>query len=511
MSYDLRRRPWLHLMTVSGHVERVGLTQALSQAHTYREVLGDHTGQRIALLRLLIALTWRAGVRRADPTGPLPADVVQDYLDRHEEGFDLLSVDRPFLQVPGLAYARPGATCDLSTLRPGRGQFRIHPTAAIPLDEAARAVVWVQAYAHAGITGGTLGDPRVQRGKSYPIGTGWTARGTVAILHGPNLAETIRLNLPVDQTGTPLPAPWEGLTSTEHTPLAPGAGVDLLTWPARRLRLLHDGEQAIGLVYSAGQGIGDVSALVGWDPAMGWTRSSATKDLTPRRLGQGLTRVPWLALPQLLDASQLESPAPVLTAPRGLGPGRLTLEIATLETSDPHRVNVVDLASDRYVLPSEALVLGTELHAELLAVCAATTEAVTAYADFARNLALAAGGSDGAAAAARTRGSDEASALLSDPYRRWLTTLDPAQPDAARERWHRQGYDILAAAAADLAAAAPPAAWAGRAIPTRDGSRYLAVPVAENFLHAQLRRVLPAGMPTSAGPAQAVPAVRKRP
>lgn len=206
--FDLLTRPWLPVMDRHGHLRHIGLRDALTRAEDWRQLCGDHPGQQAALLRLLCAIAARAGVTD-DTTPSAAARLCGHYLTQHAAGFDLLDPRRPFLQVPDLDYStRSPRAVDTSVLTPRRGQFALD--AAGPLDpgEAARGLVWLQAYAPAGITGATSGDPRQKGGRVYPIGTGWAARGTLVLLHGATLSDTIRLNLPPAQP-PPATAPWE--------------------------------------------------------------------------------------------------------------------------------------------------------------------------------------------------------------------------------------------------------------------------------------------------------------
>ena len=110
--------------------------------------------------------------------------------------------------------------------------------------EAARWLVYAQAYDYSGIKSGAVGDSRVKGGKGYPIGTGWTGMTGGVLVVGENLLDTLILNTCSSALTNSQDRPvWERQPDGPDTREKVGENAypqgpsDLLTWQSRRIRL----------------------------------------------------------------------------------------------------------------------------------------------------------------------------------------------------------------------------------------------------------------------------------
>ena len=139
--------------------------------------------------------------------------------------------------------------------------------------EAARWLVYAQAYDYSGIKSGAVGDSRVKGGKGYPIGTGWTGMTGGVLVVGENLLDTLILNTCSSALTIPQDKPvWERQPDGSDTREKVGENAypqgpsDLLTWQSRRIRLHSEGNRVTGVILSNGDKIPDAGANVFGDP-----------------------------------------------------------------------------------------------------------------------------------------------------------------------------------------------------------------------------------------------------
>ncbi len=258
MAYDLTQQPWIPVRYVVGEEgpSAVGLREALAEAHRIREIEAPPL-QTAALYRLLQALFVRLYVHPED--APDDADWTQEawydlweagrfdsgrvarYFDRWQderERFDLLHPDRPFYGHPEPTTPSDGAANWLVPVwAKGNNETLFDHTtdamcAAMPLDEAARALVATQAWALGGLAG-----PGRLRFEDAPL-----SRGAVFWLRGDSLFEALLLNTPPDtitrmRSGKRDAPSWERDTPSDRKPGAEVGYLDFLTWPSRHVRL----------------------------------------------------------------------------------------------------------------------------------------------------------------------------------------------------------------------------------------------------------------------------------
>lgn len=542
LAFDLRARPWIPVRGLDGGTAELSLRDALARAHECTSLGGELATTSVALLRLLLAVLHRA-LGTADqpeqdwaqlwrePTLPL-ADI-DGYLDTFADRFDLLSPDRPFLQVADLRTA--GGMTDLLpliadvpngrqffTTRAGRG------TASLGFSEAARWLVHCQAYDPSGIKSGAVADRRVKNGKGYPIGVGWAGAIGAVVVEGRTLRETLLLNLVgralngdrLADTG-PDTAVWERppLSAAAQARGGPGGPADVYTWPSRRIRLMPAGERIVGVLICNGDPLAPQNQFV--EPMTAWRRSPTQekklKTSVPiymprghdpaRSLWRGLaallpqgvarpaegapslppTVLRWIA--QLRDANALPADLVVRTRAVGLAYGSQNAVVA-------------ELVDDELLL--HAVLLGEQgqaLRAAALAAVTAAEGAANAVGWLADNLAAAAGG-DGAGQ--RVEAQEMFYFALDAGFRRWLAGLrTDTAPLEAQRAWETFVYGQARAEERQLLAAAGPGAWVGRIVQSRAGGRRVDAAVASLWFRAALRTALPlVAVPPASAPPQ---------
>lgn len=309
-TFNLLDEPWIKCMDGTNQPVTLSIRDVFSGRGEACKVVGDSPTQDYAVLRVLLAIFWRAHALdlidnyadsswedfdwsewfdelREQLLNEKRDDVVLEYLDGYEDRFDLLSPSAPFMQVADL-HTKSGATRPVSFIVPeAADDFFTMRTAegreSLALDEAARWLIHTQAFDFSGIKSGAEGDSRVKGGKGYPIGTGWTGRtgGTIVLGEG-GILETLILNTPPSavldseeggavSADTPV---WEREPDTaaqrpgssDDIGAVPHGAVDLATWQARRIRLFFEGDRAVQVLVSNGDRIPDAGKNVMGDP-----------------------------------------------------------------------------------------------------------------------------------------------------------------------------------------------------------------------------------------------------
>jgi len=209
-SFDLIAQPWLPCVRLDGEPVRLGLYDALTQAHTLRELQGEIPLSTAALHRLLLAILHRnfgpkdrkawASLWRA---GRWDAGVLRAYFDRWRDRFDLLHDTYPFYQSaepPG----DPQTLNRLSLTHAYNSTLFEHQTSgdffAVP---AARAAEWLVTMQASGIGMGPPHNP-------YPSGP--LVNTLLVMVQGNNLFETLAFNLVEydPKRDRPIPGPSRG-------------------------------------------------------------------------------------------------------------------------------------------------------------------------------------------------------------------------------------------------------------------------------------------------------------
>ena len=500
-AFDLIDQPWIRVRTHAGRVEERSLRSTLAGAPEVRGLAGEIPTQDVAVLRILLAVILAATRPRFSRTDTecadlfeqwwdertLPmGDVINPYLERLRNRFDLLHRETPFLQVASLTTStgrRTGLGKIIGDLPANVPFFSTRGGAEIEslsLAEAARWLVHCQAFDPSGIKTGAEGDDRVKGGKGYPFGyPAWAGNLGLVTAEGPSLFETLLLNVPWCMSGPEDVPVWERAplgpaADRAHTPQGPA---DLFTWPSRRLRLFADGDRVVDVQISNGdrlapQNLHPFEAMSAWRHSKAQSKAGASVMMPvthdpAQRIWQGLG--PLLLRPT--DGSSKPASAIEwlnhLTNEGVLPRDRLIdLRITGLEYGTQNAV-VVGGVDDRLTAPVAALTDPVLLQA-VVDAAAQARQGVVALANLAGNVDRAAGG-DGNA---RERTFELGYALLDAPFRVWSrTVLDPQRVADYRADWSATASSLLRRAGDDLVAAAGPAALVGRAVARVGGDK----------------------------------------
>lgn len=345
--WNLIDEPWLPCTYDDGRFAELSLRGLFHDAPHIRELSGDLPQQGIALLRLALAVMYRAFCDAAqDMThrqmlrlwkgmwgkGGFDLDPIDSYLDEWHDRFWLIDQEHPFYQVPGLEYTGkefdpiremiPDVPKERKFLFSMRSRDSLKSLGAA---QTSRYLVFLQAYDTAGIKTPVEGNTHINRGKVYApkgkVGTGWLgAIGSVSV-EGENLFQTLMMNWVLylgDTADVRLLGNEDDLPPWEYDEPAPvdiderigfEGPVDALTWQSRRVRLVAspDGPDIIGLVNC----YGDVLAAYNTNDCemmTAWRRS------IPQQKKLGLAAPP--LMPVAHDASKAlwRGLAPILVA-----------------------------------------------------------------------------------------------------------------------------------------------------------------------------------------------------
>jgi CRISPR system Cascade subunit CasA len=251
VSFNLIDEPWIPCLMIHGPPRELGLVEVFARAREVREIFDESPLVTVSLHRLLLAILHR----NFGPSGEKNwherwhrgwnAEVLDAYLSRWRERFDLFDSVRPFFQVreiegtgrqPVSALFQQFATGNNTTLFDH--SFEDQP-ACLSFAAAARGIVARQAFS-------------VGFGKSSPFyfSDSPLIRGYTVLISGGNLFETLLLNLiryddesPVPRHGSRHDLPvWEQdkPAAPRKDGTAPSGYLDYLTWQSRRIHLFAE-------------------------------------------------------------------------------------------------------------------------------------------------------------------------------------------------------------------------------------------------------------------------------
>lgn len=532
-SYNLLDEPWVLARHSTGAVEEVSLREAFRRATELRGLAGEVPTQEVAVLRLLIAVLYRALPARGSHDerqeewaewwhqGGPPAERVIAYLEQHRERFDLLDSAAPFMQVAGLETGKTSGLRKLIADQPDGEQFFTtragRGAVDLSLAEATRWLVHAQAFDPSGIKSGALDDPRVKGGRGYPIGTGWAGNLGLVIVEGATLGETLLLswhrNLESNEDDEPIweRPPLSGAPQVDHaTPRGPA---DLFTWPSRRVLLLHNGGRVTDVRLCNGDPL-HARNRQRQEPHTAWRHSKA-QEAKLKREGlpvSGPVYMPrthdpersiWRGLPGLLvhgEESSGKNAVPPSQPPAVLDwletlrfdeylppEASVTLRVTGVEYGSQN--STVAVIVDDALRLRAAVLTDDSLRGQAVRAVEDADHAVMVLANLARDLAAAAGReTDGPRARAR-----EAGYLALDPgYRRWVSSLSP-ESDATERRtaWQSFVASQMRRLAYEMTATAGQTAWVGRDVRRPDGStQHVDTGRASGWFHSALSRAL---------------------
>ncbi|KQB87177.1 type I-E CRISPR-associated protein Cse1/CasA [Corynebacterium lowii] len=537
-TFQLLDEPWIACVLGDGTETLLSIRQIFDGEHAVANLRGDSPPQDYAVLRVLLAIYWRAHrekvtvargqshehdewFKEAWPEASEGGvdEVVLDYLERHRDRFDLLHPETPFMQVAGLHTSKnarlearrivPEAEDEYFTMRAGQART------TLSFAEAARWLIYTQAYDYSGIKSGAVGDPRVKGGKGYPIGTGWTGMTGGTVLLGNTLRETLVLNTTEECLLTEGDsAAWErrpdnaAQRKPEADAVYPTGPADLATWQARRVRLFHDGERVTEVLVSNGDRIPEAGANIMGDPMTPY-RYSANKSKKghtvhyPRPFD--VTRTMWRSLEPLIALEGDPGFDDKNVAP--VRPGTLT-QLAELNNLDiapewanlqmvsvaygPQASSAAEVVSSRIEIPVSLLRLEAgEQRRLLLDNAKATADAAIALGSFAGQLLVAAGGEYEFQSAP----TDTLLSRLELPFRQWLGKLADGDVAEHEKQWQEYVRARVEENALVFLKGVSPQTLIGReAAPASEGGKpYIrSAATAWRALHKKLDETLPA-------------------
>lgn len=277
-SFNLIDRPWIPVRDFAGDIREVSLREFFHAACYVQDLAAETEAMRHAIFRAIAAVFYRAfdtGFTEGDDRVTFARDiletggkgkvlgVIDSYLDEFYDRFDLLHPVTPFMQVPDLRTAK-GEWKSLEILVPDYRKEdspfgMLTGKVELSLAQAARYLIFTNAYDISGIKSGAVGDSRVKGGKGYPMGIGWAGYLGGTIISGSNMWETLVLNYVPGFNREKTIGDGESLPIWEEPPLTaaerenPVIGpVALLTWPQRRFRLLVEDGICKGVLVANG-------------------------------------------------------------------------------------------------------------------------------------------------------------------------------------------------------------------------------------------------------------------
>lgn len=523
--FSLLDDPWIQVVDSEGGLHLVGIRDIFAGEVKAVGIQGDSAAQDYAILRLLLAIFWRAHRDEANVSAGKTfnfADWFQrtrkrlrkgsdkaalKYLDGYLDRFELLDSPTPFMQVAGL-HVKSGEVKHITTIVPeSQGDYFAMRAGkardALTFAEAARWLVYAQAFDYSGIKPGAVGDSRVKGGKGYPIGTGWAGITGGTVVVGESLLDTLILNTVQESLIHPDDRPvWErtpdgpDVRSTVGEKDVPQGPADLATWQSRRILLHHDGEKVIGVMLCNGDRIPEAGANVFGDPMTPYRYS---KNKSKRNLDvyyprpYDVERTMWRSLEPLVVAETdggfedkekapkrpktLSSLAELSQQIEGL-PKALNVELCSVEYG-PQSSSVATTYAARVSLPVIVLMESSVyLRTEIRAVASATTNAAVALGRFAGNLLVAAGGDY----EFKTVATDRVLAELEPLFNEWLGGIANLPEEAANaeseaaknaiKQWQQTVRAAVNEHARVLLRGAGPKAFAGRVISAKDDSEH---------------------------------------
>lgn len=477
--FDLRDQPWICVVMRDGTTDTMSLRQTFARSGDILTISGEMPTQDVAIIRLLLAICWRATAKRRSTDEALddwlhwwrqPATLLQavdDYLDQFDGRFDLLDTTAPFMQVAQLT-TNSGKTSGLDKLVPDQGAYfstrEGEVTESLALAEAARWLVMNHAWDAAGIKTGAADDKEVKGGKGYSFGyPAWTGNIGVVLLEGANLCQSLLLNLPIGWRldSSTDSAVWErkpqsGARDVAHPmPVGPA---DIMTWQSRRIRLFVADGRVRDVQISNGDKLGPQNQHMN-EPMCAWRRSEAQeKKLGGKVLMPAIhwpDRTIWQGLGAMLATTEGAAQPATLDWLAEVGQElaeQVRVNLRIVGTTYGVQNSVVETTVDDRLDVAVLALTDEELRQTALAATETAKGAVTALVGLAGRLAQATGKDP---AEARTATFATGYAALDGAYRRWVQTLsDPTEGSTYATDWQWQARQALRAVGSQLCAAA---------------------------------------------------------
>lgn len=313
-SFCVATEPWIPVIGLDGVSREISIRELFDTATDLREVTGDISQQTLPLLRILLAILYAAYGEAYDTAdssrgelrkmwvelyshGRFDMNLIGDYLEKHVDCFDLFG-SRPFLQVAGLRYDSKSKEYDPiseaipDVPKPEKFLFSMRSRDSldgITFAEAARQLVFMQAYDCAGIKTPVVGNTHTQNGKAYaPNGlpsTGWMGSIGGVFIEGENLFQTLMLNWVLYDGRRSrntligiegdLPSWEDDSISADSAEYIPAGPTSLLSCRCRRIRLIANeaNDQVAGVICCYGDTVSPVHTF-GTETMTSWREST---------------------------------------------------------------------------------------------------------------------------------------------------------------------------------------------------------------------------------------------
>jgi CRISPR system Cascade subunit CasA len=329
--YSLLDEPWIQVLDDHGERRELGIIDVFTHVNTLRSLDNESVIQNVAIMRLLIAITYRAldPVLKDDwmtwyPDG-FPSDKVVAYLQKHRNLFNMFDDKHPFLQepdiVPNKGIEELGASGLMKNELSGDGAlfaFRRGDAASVlSFPEACRRLVTSMQFEVKGIHSSYQGASAVRPVASKTL----TASSSMVWMQEDNLALTLLMNtIPLDSDVfsdlTPdaqgnltagIPS-WElGAIGAKQfnnkAPVAPQSVMDVLTWRNRRMHIYDAGDCVRNAIVTEGIPM-DVASALPYDTMSAWESGVNKKSepyIRPLRYYEDQERQYWKGLRSFIE------------------------------------------------------------------------------------------------------------------------------------------------------------------------------------------------------------------
>lgn len=527
-TFNLIDEPWIPVLTLNGEQRLVGIRDCLRGSQGFTGIAAELPTVSIAIQRLLQAVLLRAAGDLTETNeararlwgtwwraGQFPQDLVDAYLDRWHDRFDLFDETAPFFQVPGLALPSGGGSGLVKIMAdvPAGTKFFVTragtSTDRISFAEAAQWLVHAQAFDCAGIKSGVIDDARVKGGKSYSFGyPAWSGNLGIISVEGNDLAQTLLFNLTLTATSHDDAPQWEvgpqRIASDAVYPIPRGAA-QAWTWPSRMIRLIEWDGFVADVVLSNGERLGPQNRF-GEEPMTSWRFSKLQSSKLKQDVYMPVLHNPehaaWRGLAGILavgeeGATAMPRPSAglewlALLENEGELLGRTRGRLRCVGMTYGSRASSYDRDFDDIVPATVGLLATASLRRVAVEGVATARAGVLCLRDFARNIALAAGdsgdGVDKKIAALEAVAYDRLRPLFDS----WIVTLIPGVPsDRCAGEWQRVVLATLLEVSSEYARMAPTTAAVGRRVKLRNKEAQMDVGMAGIWLRAGLGRALP--------------------
>lgn len=495
--FNLIDEPWIRVLDDAGTAKEVSLLELFHQAPKLKCLANDLPTQDFAILRVVLAILQRSISPMLDDldedmepaevwrqlweASELPMDVIEVYLAKWHDRFDLFDPKRPFMQVPGLRTPKNellSVSKIVADVPDGSKLFSLrsgHKLDELSFAEAARWLIHVQAFDTAGIKSGVVGDQNIKGGKSYPRGTSWAGNLGGMFVEGDTLRETLLLNFILSGNDksefffdADIPTWEQPLRPFGSLDKVPSGRTDIFTWQSRRVRLVAQHEMVTGLVLTNGDRL-EAKNMQKLEPMTAWKRNAKQEKKLKQApiylpVGHKSSKALWRGLSSIFsinneeqDWSEVFEPGVLswiefLTSANG---GRklskrklLRVHGVGFEYGTQNSI-ITDVIDDAILFSSFLLSSDGQTLMTLACNCVdETDQAIKALGKLSANLSIAAGGDQSDTEGLITKIKTEAYFELDALFRHWLAGLDVASNQStAREQWHRQARTALASIA----------------------------------------------------------------